>query len=116
MYSIQLPWKLFSVNLQLVDVWAKAQLSTYVGNSADYQLTLWFSEEPSSETASAVESYWDSLSAESSEAQSYVTVAQIAEATSLLKTNLLSKTWDEMSQTEKKLVMNLPVTRQDLGL
>src|SRR6516225_3474768 len=46
MYSIQLPWKTFNVDLPSIDAWAKALTASYQGNSADIQLTLWFNADP----------------------------------------------------------------------
>lgn len=43
MYSIQLPWKNFNIDLPSIEAWVKTQVNDYVGSSADSQFTLWFS-------------------------------------------------------------------------
>lgn len=78
MFSIDLNWLAFPVNLQAVETWMKANAgSDYCGNSADADLTLWFKNEPSDAIKSAIQAYWDSLTAQSPEATGYQTAAQI---------------------------------------
>lgn len=117
MYSIKLNWKEFNVDLNLVESWFRANAGeAYSGNSADSVLTLWFTAEPVQETQDAINSYWDSITAESEEATSYLPQAEITAAIEAAKTALLSKSWDEMSLPERKLVLGQIPTREELGL
>lgn len=46
MYAVKLQWKQFLVDLASMEAWVKAQTDTCVGNSADNQLALWFTADP----------------------------------------------------------------------
>lgn len=99
MYSINLAWKqvilsgsgttqdpyiygaFIPVNLQMVETWIKAnQGANYVGNSADVDLTLWFSAQPTPDQQAAIEAYWAALTTASTEVTTYQTQAQIQTA------------------------------------
>jgi len=95
MFQIDLQWLAFPVNLQTVEAWVRANTSSgYVGNSADHDLTLWFTADPTlSGDAAAVEAYWAGLSTSSPEATGYQTATQIAAAAAATKAaNLASAT------------------------
>ena len=77
MYSMKLEWKEFNEDLRAIDAFVKLQSEDYKGNSADSALTLWFENEPSEEIKQAIADKWDGLSAESEEAASYQSAAQI---------------------------------------
>lgn len=115
MYSIKLEWKSFNLCLESVEAWMKLNCGeNYVGNSADYALTLWFKEEP--ENKDDILAYWELLDEESDEAKAYVPAASIQAKIEELKEGLLSKSWDEMSVAERKLMMGKSPSREELGL
>ena len=91
MYSIDLAWLSFPVSLSAVEAWIKAnQGANYVGNSADHDLTLWFSAQPTDNQISAIQAYWAGLTSESSEATSYQTADQIKAAAASAKASHLA--------------------------
>lgn len=87
LFSIDLKWRGFPVNLQVVETWMRANTTGYEGNSADTDLTLWFSEQPDE---SAISAYWAALTDASTEATSYQTADQIATAAAATKTAALA--------------------------
>lgn len=46
MNSVKLSWKEFNIDLRKIEEHMRSDYPTYVGNSADASLTLWFSEDP----------------------------------------------------------------------
>ena len=76
MYSIDLQWKNFSVDLASVEASVKsiAADSGYAGNSADSDLTLWFTQDPASHIQ-AIHAYWDGIVSTSPEAVAYAQAA-----------------------------------------
>ena len=118
MYALKLNWKEFSVSLPDVDTWAKAQTwaSSYKGMSGDYTLTLWLDAEPSQADKDAIQTYWDGLTAQSTEATSYVSAEAIKTAYDTLKAGIAVKTWDAMSTAERKIVLGQMPTKTELGL
>lgn len=78
MFALDLNWLTFPVNLDTVETWLKANAGeNYKGNSADADLTLWFSEEPSDDIKLEIMAYWEALTSDSIEATGYKTAAQI---------------------------------------
>lgn len=114
MHCIKLEWKEFNVNLEAVEKWLRENCQNYVGNSADYHLKLWFSEEP--ENRQDIVDYWESIQEGSAEAKSYVSKAQIEEAINKLKADLPSKSWAKMSVAERKIAVGQMPTKEELEL
>ena len=86
MYSIDLQWLDFSVDLRTVEAWMRANAGAdYCGNSADNDLTLWFNNEPSDDIKAAIQAYWSGLTNASPEATNYQTAEQIAAAAAATK-------------------------------
>lgn len=77
MYSMKLEWKEFNVDLGAMEAWFKEQSEDYTGNSADSALTLWFQNEPSDDIKEAIQAKWDGLEADSAEAESYKSMADV---------------------------------------
>jgi hypothetical protein len=115
MYSIKLEWHAHNIDLQAAETYVKANFSNCVGNSADTALTFWFTEALTEEQEQIVRDYWASLDATSNEAQSYVAGADLEAAHAALKSGLASKTWDNMSVAERKIVLGQSLTREELG-
>lgn len=71
-FKIDLSWKDFSVDLNAVGDWLKANAGeSYCGTQAYSILEVWFTEEPDQNVKDAVALYWDELSPDSPEASSY---------------------------------------------
>lgn len=117
LFSIELPWKSFNVNLQWVESYVNSLTAGphYAGCSADTKLTLWFRESLSAEDAQEVTDYWESLTEESAEAMNYVSQDQITARIEELKADMLSKSWDEMSLAQRKILMNQSLSNTELG-
>lgn len=117
MFSLQLQWKEFHVSLDNLEAHLRSQYPSYLGNCAAKELTLYFNEDPA-DHKEAISAHWESLdgtdyiSAQDLKAQA----EEFEAAKTAAKAGLIAKTWDQMSATERKLVMNLEVTRADLGL
>lgn len=119
MFSIRLEWKEFNISLPDVNAWVKANANNeeyYTGLSADSGLTFWYSEEPNQDTKDALDTYWTSLDEESDEAMSYVSSSSIEEVVVELKDGIPNKSWDQMSQAERKIVLGQLPTNAELGL
>lgn len=117
MYQVDLAWKSFSLNMDAVEAWMRANAGDkYVGNSADTDLSLHFSEQPDGATIQHIQDYWDALTDQSSEATTYVPKATIAAALQAAREDAITKTWDQLSPAQRKILAGLSPTRADLGL
>ena len=117
MYSIPLAWKAYNVNLAAVDTWIKTNIGeAYLGNSADTKLTLWFSYEISEIQKQLVQDYWDDMTINSVEAESYVSQANISDVIADLKATMINKDWNDLTIAERKLIMGQQPTLEELGL
>jgi hypothetical protein len=58
--------------------------------------------------------YWESINEESEEVLSYRSSAQIMAAIQALKEGIPAKTWNQMNAVERKLVLNLAISKADL--
>jgi len=110
-----LQWREFNIDLLAVDTKMRADYPTkYSGNQASSFLELYFSEEPTEEEKAAIQSYWDGLTDQSAEVLSYRTQASIKEAIDNLKMGLVNKTWDQMTVTERKIVVGATIDKSEL--
>ena len=116
MFNIDLVWHPFSVNLASVETWVKANTTDYVGNSSDTDLTLHFTSEPDEAAKAAVRAYWEALTAESPEAVAYMPQADIVAAIAAARLDAVAKPWDSLSVAQKKLLMGLTPSADELGL
>jgi hypothetical protein len=124
--NLKLTWKEHSVDLAAFSAWVKSVEPSCCGTSADYQLTVWFMEELSEESKQAIEAKWAELDdAEHEMVKSYRSREQLEqakktreEAIKAKKLKMISKTWANMSQVERKLVMGLDdeVTDEELDI
>ena len=124
--SLELKWKEHNVDLAAFDAWVKSVEPSCCGTSADYKLTVWFMEQLSEEAKAAIEAKWAELDdAEHEMVKSYRSRQQLEEAKKARedaikakKLELVSKTWGNMSSSERKLAMGLDehVTDEELGL
>lgn len=114
MYKLELQWKEYNLDLEAIDAKMRLDYPDYTGNQAHSSLELWFSTEPSQEAKDAIMAYWDGLSNESDEAESYRSRQQIEDAKAALKQGLLAKDWNSMSQVERKAAIGMDVSKAEL--
>ena len=99
--SLDLAWKnkidgsSLLLDMTAVEAWLRANAGpSYLGNSSDQDLTLWFSDEPSVELKDLIETYWAHLDENSAEAKSYADnttrEAQVAQKAESGKAKLLA--------------------------
>lgn len=113
-YKIEVQWKNFNLDLDAVSDTLKGLYPHYSGCQAYIHLELWFSEEPSQEDKDAINAYWNGLESDSAEALSYRSAAAVKAAIQSLKEGIPAKEWAAMSAIERKLVMNLDVSKAEL--
>jgi len=118
MFIIKKDWKETSISLENLEKHMRANFPSYVGNQAHSCLELYFSEELSAEDIALVDAHWDSLDGSDykSAEQKAIEAKQLEDAILNAKKALVSKTWAQMSEVERKLVLGLEVTRTDMGL
>jgi len=116
MFNIDLTWHPFPVSLASVEAWVKANTIDYVGNSSDTDLTLHFTSEPDDAAKAAVHAYWEALTEESPEAVAYMPQADISAAIEAARLDAVAKPWDSLSVAQKKLLMGLTPSADELGL
>lgn len=118
MYSLELEWKEINLNMEAVETHFRANAGIYyVGNSAGENLILHFSQEPDQSVKDAVQEYYDELDENSPESISYVSQSDIGSAIQVLRDGIdPSKSWDQLSVVERKLILNQSLSKKDLGL
>lgn len=114
MQKLELQWREFNVDLEAVDAKLRAEQPSYKGNQAAACLELWFEELPSQEDQDAIIAWWEALTAESAEAESYRSQDQIQAAIMQIKEGIPAKTWNTMNTVERRLQMGLAVSKDDL--
>lgn len=115
MYSVKLEWHPHNLDLKTVQAYVKANFPNCVGNSADTALTFWFTEALSTGQEQNLRSYWAALGDVSPEAQSYVPANVLNDRIAELKADAVTKTWDQLSAVQRKLIVGQNVTKQELG-
>lgn len=114
MFNYTLPWKSFNVSLEKVSEWLTANVPGYSALSASGCLIIHLTQELSEEESIALNTYWDNLTELSIEATSYYSREDIATRLQLIKAALVVKSWDNMSSTERKILLSLQVTNTEL--
>lgn len=118
MHSMKLQWKEFNVSLENFEAHMRANFPAYLGNQAAQELTLYFDQELTEQEEGSIQAHWDLL--DGSDYLSAQTLAaqaeQLKQAVADMKSALVSKTWDQMTVTERKVVMNMDVTRAEMDL
>lgn len=113
MYSLKHPWKPFKIHLPALDLWMKSSSPKYIGMSAGNSLTLHFSEEPSQVTKDRIQMYLDAAK-EESELEKVATDEKRQKAKKAAIAAIPSCAWDSMIPAERKLVMQMPLSVDDL--
>ena len=113
MFEYNKDWNEFRVHLPSLCDWIKANTGDkYYCISADYDLTIYFTEEPTDEIKAAIDAQWESLTAET-EAAKWQHDVDLEAAVVTAKTALLTMDLTTMNQAERKLFMNMPLTDDD---
>lgn len=114
MFSIVKEWKSYRVHLgEFHDAVKEIAGDNYKGASADYDLTLWFEEQPGYEVEGAVAAEWEGLT-EEGEAAKFKLDADRAAAVVAAKEALLTADFDSLIPAERKLWMNVALSAADL--
>ena len=126
---IEKPWKEFNISLPKLREALEALTPKAAGIAIGHGGALWlcFSEQPSEAEMAQIDALYEAIDEEHEIATSYQTQAQIEAAAQAkkeareaaiqaLKLSALSKSWDDMSATEKKAAMNLELSDEELGL
>lgn len=100
MYKMVLSWKEFNVNLNAMEAWLRANTGDHflgtegVGAGSrthEEGLHLHFSEEPSQDVKDEIQSHWDGIEADSEQASSYKSDADLAAEKAVMKTSAKAK-------------------------
>lgn len=72
MYSLNLAWKEFKVDINMVEAWVKTKVDDlYLGCCSDYDLTLCFKNKIEDDVEQAIKDYWEKLTEKSKEVKKY---------------------------------------------
>lgn len=111
MFGIKKEWKESNVSLEVLEKHMREEYPSYVGNQAAASLELYFSEEPSEEEKEAIDAFWEEL-----DDSSYVSAEAIKNKIEELKASAATKSWDELSVAQRKLILGQTPTTEELGL
>lgn len=112
-YTIQKPWKEFNLDLEAVKIYF-SQCSEFCGISANSQIEFHFTSIPSAAYLAAFEAYYEGLTAESPEALSYKSQAEIATKVQELKLDAAAKSWDSLNIAQRKLILGAMPSKDEL--
>lgn len=112
MYTITKDWKEFNISLDKIDEWGRTNLgASFSGISADNNLRFDFTEEPSNEVKAALNAMWDGIEDDTHEyATSYFSFSEYESALSAAKEDAVTKSYDELSAIQKKLLLGVALT------
>lgn len=118
MYELTLQWKEFNISLDNLENYMKTNFDSYIGNQASKYLTLYFSDPLSQEDKDSILDHYQSLDGSDYKSKDQIKLEQdeLQQAIALLKQDMVSKSWDQMSTVERKVMMDLEVSREELGL
>ena len=103
-YTHNLAWKLFNIDLAKVRA-ALTQYLGFCGLSADNNLRAHFTQIPTDEQIAEIDSYWESITADSPEAASYMSKTDKATALAVFKQKLLTKNFEHFTVTDRKILL-----------
>ena len=113
MNKIELQWKEFNINLNMVQTHIKTLDINCCGLQAARTLEVWSTETPSEETTQAIKDYWESLTSESAEATSHFSQADLKAAMEACRAEAATKTFNTLSAQQKKMLFNSPLSDAD---
>jgi len=112
--TLELEWKEFNVSLDELETWARANLPSYVGCSADRNLRLHFSADEAEEQEAA-QAMWDAIEDEEHEwAAAYVSKDDREALIAAKKADAISKSWDQLDAAQRKLLVGQSPTLAEL--
>jgi hypothetical protein len=114
--SIQLDWKNFNVNLEKVFTTIKELDANCCGISANTKLEVHGVEAFAEANETAIKAYWESVESNSIEATSYYNAEQFRTALEAAKADAVTKSFDQLSVAQKKILFGQAVTAAELGL
>ena len=113
MYEITYDWKLFSVFLPDLHTWLQANAGAgYCGMSADVNLRIHFTDQPSEGIITAVDGQWSGLT-EEGEGVKWSHYDDLNAAEAAAREAILTTDWDTMIAAERKLAMSRTLTSED---
>lgn len=116
-YMIKKDWKEFSLNLGMVQAELVGLTGSHLcGLQAHSHLEIWFTEEPTEEQKSMIDLYWDGLTETSAEAVGYYSQEELQNAVQAARLDAVTKTFDELSVAQKKIIMGVSPTAEELGI
>lgn len=117
---MKLEWKEFNVNLKTVLLKIHDIAPSITGLStpsfADGSSCLRVDGEITSEQAIAIRDYWDELTETDLEATSYRSGLEIKAAIEAAKLDAVDKTYDLLSVAQRKILLGLTPTSEELGI
>jgi len=113
MFEIKLEYKSFKVGLDKFASWCKQESDLYVGMVASDSLTLVFSSQPSDVVVSSVKEKWNNLV---DGEFTYVSHETRQNTINSLKKDMVTKSYDQLTQAQKKILLGLDVTNEEIGL
>jgi hypothetical protein len=111
-YTIDLKWKEFKVDLASFALWLASNIPQYAGMSANSVCQIHCSTEPSEDDKLALEQYWNALT-EAGENAKIEAREKIERAVKFAESNLPYKTMSTWAPAEIKLFMKQPLSLQD---
>lgn len=115
MINIEIHWKSFNIDLAMIrlecDVLAPNMIFGISGGSA---MTIHCSDETSQEQIDAITEYIDGLTEESDECIQYRSQQQVEDCVNTLKEGIPSKTWNQLTGPERKLILGQVPTKAEL--
>lgn len=113
-YTHVLEWKQFNVSLDIVKAAIEAMaIPGFCGTSSDLNLRLHFTEEVSQANIDAINAYWAGITNQSAEATAYFPSSSLLFAIKLAKEDSTTKTWDQLSAQQKKLLSGVDLLLAD---
>lgn len=110
-----LQWKEFNVDLQTVMQEIKAVAPSAIGLSTPMNV-LRVDGNLTQEDMESIQEYWNGLTNQSEAAVRYLSQVDFSAAIEASKLDAVTKTYDQLSVAQKKLMMGLTPTREELGV
>jgi hypothetical protein len=112
MYTMQLNWKEFSVDIKSLDTWLKSNGQSYLGISANSSCEIHFASEPSDIIKSRIQQHWSSLN-QTDEQGKIANREKLDRTVRHAKENLPYIDFAQMTVAEKKIFMGINLEQQD---